>query len=49
MQEMFENSENQDGENNSGNIINNEKEEEAKIKLIDHYSKLLSWIHYVLN
>lgn len=31
------------------NSINNVSEEEARSKLIAHYSKLLPWIYYVLN
>ena len=41
--------ENQKEKNTAANSINNEGEEEAKSKLIAHYSKLLPWIYYVLN
>lgn len=48
MEEMDKNLENYEDEKNLEYSVS-EKEEKAKIKLIDHYSKLLSWIHYVLN
>ncbi|XP_043472291.1 J domain-containing protein DDB_G0295729-like isoform X3 [Leptopilina heterotoma] len=48
MEEMDKNLENYEDEKNLEYSVS-EKEERAKIKLIDHYSKLLSWIHYVLN
>ena len=36
-------------QNDIKSSINNQEEEEAKSKLIAHYSKLLPWIYYVLN